>query len=207
MLKINQSLIGAWDYWHAAEGDARDEAYSSFLRTLRREKSPDTEATAAGHLFEAAVQDLAEGRPVAQNIAGKRMASGVCKVAAYLGGAAFQVHLFKRFTVGPHDMILHGIADAIKEGTIYDIKYKMGTFHSLYLPGSYRQSSQHPAYLYALPEARRFVYLVSDGEDIYTEEYRPEEITPFPVIATEFIGSLKALGLFEIYRKHWEVEG
>lgn len=207
MLKINQSLIGAWDYWNASEGDARDEAYASFLRTLRREKSPDTESTAAGHLFERAVQDLAEGRPVAQSITGKRMALGASKVAAYLRGAAFQVHLFKQFSIGPHEMLLHGIADAIKEGTIFDIKYKMGTFNSIYLPGAYRQSSQHSAYLYALPEARLFSYLVSDGEDLYTEEYRPGEITPFPVIATEFIGSLKALGLFETYSKHWEVEG
>ena len=208
MLKITQSLISAWDYWNSSADETRDEAYASFLAKLRREPSPDNVKTANGHFFEDAIRAEVEGKPFPSwLLRQKGMEEGVTTISSMLHGATFQAHLFRRFTVGSHEMLLHGVADAIKAGTIYDFKLKTKSFHSTYLPGSYINSSQHPAYFFAMPEAREFVYLVSDGCDLYTERYIPSEVTPFPVIATEFIGSLKALGLFDTYRKHWEVEG
>lgn len=205
MLKITQSLISAWDFWNASTDDTRDEAYASFLAKLRREPSPDTVNTLNGRIFEAAIQEMAEGRTV--DLSGKGMEDGVTMIASMLHGATFQVPIFKRFTIGKHELLLHGVADAIKAGTIYDFKLKTKSFHSIYLPGSYLNSSQHSAYLFGVPDARNFIYLVSDGSDLYTEEYRASEVTPFPAIATEFIGGLKALGLWDIYCKNWEVRG
>lgn len=205
MLKITQSLISAWDYWQASDGDARDEAFASFLAKLRREPSPDTVNTANGRFFEDAIRAEVEGNPF-PNLRQKGMEDGVVAIASFLHGATFQAHLFRRFSVGPHELLLHGVADAVKAGTIYDIKFKTKSFQSTYLPGTYLNSSQHPAYFFAMPEAREFVYLVSDGRDLYTERYIPSEVTPFPVIAAEFIGGLKALGLFDTYQAFWEVK-
>ena len=208
MLKITQSLISAWDYWNSSTDETRDEAYASFLAKIRREPSPDTVTTANGRFFEDAIRAEVEGKPFPNwLLSQKGMADGVAAIAPMVHGATFQMNLFRRFSVGTHEMILHGVADAVKAGTIYDFKLKTKSFHSTYLPGSYLNSSQHPAYFFAMPEAREFVYLVSDGCDLYTERYIPSEVTPFPAIATEFIDSLKALGLFETYCEKWEVRG
>ena len=45
---------------------------------------------------------------------------------------------------------------------------------------------------------------MSDGEDVYTEEYTRMTGRNIKEIIEEFYRSMKALGLAEEYRKHWE---
>ena len=85
----------------------------------------------------------------------------------------------------------------------YDVKFSNKDFASAELPGRYLNSPQHPAYLYALPEARDFVYLVSDGEDLYTERYDRKNTRPIWDIVKEFMDFLTVSGLMNVYEAKW----
>ena len=85
----------------------------------------------------------------------------------------------------------------------FDIKFKNKSFGSLDLPGNYLDSAQHPFYFYLVPEARRFLYLVSDGSDIYIEQYTPEESRDAYDVIAEFVDFLQSSNLMETYKEHW----
>ncbi len=99
---------------------------------------------------------------------------------------------------------MYGILDALKAGTIYDVKFSNKSFDSAELAGKYFDSPQHPAYLYLLPEAREFTYLVSDGEDLYTETYTRKNSQSLPEIVEEFLMSIDAMGLMPVYLEKWQ---
>ena len=68
-------------------------------------------------------------------------------------------------------LLYTSILDALKAGTIYDVKYLNKSMGSAELAWKYLESAQHPAYFYIVPEAHEFKYLVSDGKDLYIEQY------------------------------------
>lgn len=102
------------------------------------------------------------------------------------------------------DLLLYGILDALKAGTIYDVKFSNKSFGSAELAGKYLDSPQHSAYFYLIPEAHTFKYLVSDGEDLYTETYTRDATIPFPELAKMFLTSLDAMRLLDVYKEHWK---
>lgn len=99
--------------------------------------------------------------------------------------------------------IAYGILDVLKAGTIYDVKFKSRNFKDVELAGTYLESPQHPMYFYIVPEAREFVYLVSDGSDLYTERYTPDTSRPISDIIGEFILSITSMGLLDTYKEKW----
>ena len=197
---ITQSLLSAWDYTFSCHEGSEDSAYEDFLRTLNREKGEPTEAMQNGIMFESAVYATTNGT---FNPAGHCWESGIRKVAAILGNAPVQVKAQREITVDGMDFLVYGVLDALKAGTIYDVKFKNKGFGSLELAGSYLDSAQHPAYFYIVPEAFEFKYLVSDGTDIYVEPYRPEETRFIGDIISEFIQSLAGWGLLDLYKEKW----
>ena len=65
----------------------------------------------------------------------------------------------------------------------------------------------HSAYLRCLPEAYEFVYLISDGEDLYTEAYNRMNSEPIENIIRNFMNWLKTEPeLMKIYEERWQVE-
>lgn len=71
------------------------------------------------------------------------------------------------------------------------------------LAGNYLDSPQHPTYFYLIPEAREFIYLVSDGEDLYTERYTPDQTKSLESIVREFVSDLRGMGLLDLYKEKW----
>ena len=124
---------------------------------------------------------------------------------ALLRGAQFQVRIHRPITVRGMEFEIHGVLDALKEGVIYDIKFKNKSFGSSDIAGDWLDSPQHPFYFYLVPEARKFLYLVSDGNDIYIEQYFPEETVPAAKIIAEFVDFLEASGLMDVYKANWQV--
>ena len=58
-------------------------------------------------------------------------------------------------------------------------------------------------YLSLIPEARSFTYLISNGIDVWTEQYRREEtLSIYPIIA-DFLDWLTVQGLMGLYREKW----
>jgi hypothetical protein len=217
---ITQSLLSAWLYVFSCWEDGKDEAMQSFMDTLNRIPSEQNEAMKAGSDFEALVYRIADGEfkpkevqlDMVNPVSGESFESkeypkgfdGAAKVAEYVRGGQYQVRLQRELEACGMSFLVYGVLDALKSGEIFDIKYKTKSFGSLDLVGSYLDSPQHSAYFYLVPEAYRFTYLVSDGNDLYTEIYTPEMTRPIADIITEFISFLRDMNLLEVYKAKWE---
>lgn len=197
---ITQTLLSAWNYMHDCHISCSEDAYTDFMDTLNRVHKEPSPAMQNGITFECEVYRMANGLP-------KRFEtpweSGIQAVADVIRGAAIQVKLSRNLVVDGREYLVYGIADAVKAGTIYDVKFSNKDFASAELPGRYLNSPQHPAYMYALPEAREFVYLVSDGEDLYTERYDRKSTRSIEDIVREFVAYLKVAGLKDVYESRW----
>ena len=97
------------------------------------------------------------------------------------------------------DVVLYGRLDALKAGTIYDIKFSKG-----YERGKFYSSTQHPTYMLLIPEAQQFSYLVSNGMDVWTECYRRDETPDICPIISDFFDWLDAFGLMNVFKEHWK---
>ena len=173
---------------------------ASFLSALRREPSEMNEAIENGIEFENEIYAMASGQLRPPHPKWER---GICQIASLLAGAQFQVRVQREIKIDGMTFLVYGILDALQAGTIYDIKFKNRSFGSLDLAGDYLDSPQHPFYFYLVPEALRFRYLVSDGQDLYIEEYRPEDTKDAGELIREFIAFLKAADLLDTYKQFW----
>ena len=97
------------------------------------------------------------------------------------------------------DVVLYGRLDALKAGTIYDVKFSKG-----YERGKFYSSTQHPTYMLLIPEAQTFSYLVSNGMDVWTECYRRDETPDICPIISDFFDWLDAFGLMNVFKEHWK---
>ena len=221
--RITKTLLDSWGYMYDCAEGYEDDAREEFITTLKREKTPPNEAQQAGLDFEHLVQEIAEdrfrpewvGSGTVNSVTGEEMGfdrypknyAGAKKIADIVRGGQWQVHVDTDIVVDGREFWLHGFCDVVKAGVIYDVKYKTKSFASLDLWNSYKHSSQHSAYLRCLPEAYEFVYLVSDGEDLYTEAYNRMNSEPIENIIRNFMNWLKTEPeLMKIYEERWQVE-
>ena len=220
---VTQSLLSSLDYVFNCWEGGEEDAMASFLQTLNREKSEPNKAMLDGIAFETLCYDIAAGRftPDFEDAGGVNKSSygdseamgrnkypknynGAHKIASLIRGAQVQVRAQREIEVAGMTFLVYGVLDALKAGTISDVKYKTKSFGSLDLAGSYLDSPQHPAYFYLVPEAHEFQYLVSDGEDLYIERYTPQESRHISTFIEEFIDSVRSLGLLDLYKEKWE---
>lgn len=197
---ITQSLLSSWNYVHNCWEGCEEDAMASFLATLRREPAEVTEAMQDGIEFENAVYAEASGllRPLHP-----KWERGICEVAAFLKGAQFQVRVQREIQIAGMTFLVYGVLDALQAGIISDVKFKSKSFGSLDLAGEYFDSPQHPFYFFMVPEARLFRYLVSDGTDLYIEQYTPDETPDAGELIAEFVDFLNVTGHMETYKKYW----
>lgn len=198
MYLLTHSLLSAWLYAMrdnpyedlTTERDNREE----FLKALRREPTETTEAMQNGIEFEDLVTAI-----INQNYdESHKWIEAAQKVADIVRGGKLQYKAKKPVEVSGEKFLLYGRLDVLKAGQIMDIK-----FSKSYDRGKYLTSTQHPTYLELIPEAEQFTYVISNGNDVWTETYRREE-TPsiFPIIE-DFVAYLKTSGLWETYTQHW----
>lgn len=197
---ITQSLLSAWGYMFDCHEGCEEEAQAEFLLALERQKKPPTEAMLNGIAFENEVYAQAHG--LTRN-SHEKWEAGIQKVAQIIGNAPVQVKAKREIEVNGMTFLVYGILDALQAGVIYDVKFRNKSMASEDIYGKYLNSPQHPAYFYIIPEAAEFRYLVSDGEDVYTEVYTRENTRFIGDILAEFIASIDGMGLMETYKKHW----
>ena len=197
---ITQSLLSAWAYQFDCFEGCEEDAQAAFLRTLRREPGEQTEAILNGISFETGVYLAAAGLPDKPNPKWER---GTKAVADIIRGAQIQVKVSREITVDGMTFLLYGILDALEAGVIYDVKFMNKSMNSVDVYGKYLESAQHPAYFYLVPEAMLFKYILSDGDDVYIEEYRREDTRPISAFIHDFIESIRQQGLMEIYKEKW----
>lgn len=198
---ITQSLLGSWGYLFSCMEEYQDKAYEDFLITLRREKKETTPEMQNGIDFENEVYLAAADAPRKPH---PKWEQGITAVATVIKGAQVQVKAQRELTVAGMDFLVYGILDALKAGSIFDVKFLNKSFGSAELAGKYLESPQHHAYFYLIPEAVDFTYLVSDGQDLYTERYTPDMCKPFPDIVAQFIASITSMELLDVYKEHWQ---
>ena len=206
---LTQSLLSAYAYMFDCYEGGEDDAKVAFEQALLRIKSPPTEAMQNGIDFENIVYALASGN-VQQLPCGlieaHKWYPGAKAISDRLVGSQFQVRVSRSIVIDGTEYLIYGVLDALKAGVIYDVKFKNKAFRSLELAGSYRESPQHPFYFYIVPEAYEFQYLVSDGEDLYVETYRPNECPTAEDIIRPFLDYLRSNGLMDTYRQNWKAK-
>ena len=121
------------------------------------------------------------------------------QIAAIINGGQLQFKARQKIQVRGMDVVLYGRLDALKAGTIYDIKFSKG-----YERGKFYSSTQHPTYMLLIPEAQTFSYLVSNGMDVWTECYRRDETPDIRPIISDFFDWLDAFGLMDVFKEHWK---
>ena len=87
----------------------------------------------------------------------------------------------------------------LKAGTVYDIK-----FSGSYDKGKFFDSTQHPTYMELIPEADQFTYIVSNGQNVWTETYRRDETRAIRPVISDFVEWLNAVGLMDTYKEYWK---
>lgn len=199
MYWLTQSLLSAWIYYRGCDDAYTESAYESFLQTLRREPKEPTKAMQDGIRFESAVNTLCAGQHPAPDKSEKWNAA-VRKIAGKCRGGQMQTPLTSTITVDGIDFCLYGIADYVKSGTIYDIKKV-----TRYEYGKYFDSPQHPMYLHLLPEAKKFTYLIFDGNTVYEETYRRGDFMPIEQTIQMFIAWLRMTNNLNLYFDNWKM--
>lgn len=198
---MTHSLLSAWQYSMEENPyeDATNETdpMGDFLKVLRREPREPTEAMQNGIDFEDMVTSIANGAEW-QTDKEHRWYNAAAKVADIVRGGSFQFKARKQIEVAGTPILLYGILDVLKAGTIYDVK-----FSKSYDRGKYIDSTQHPTYFELVPEAFAFKYLVSNGSSLWTETYRRDETPSIIPVAADFLGWLEAVDLMDVYRKNW----
>ena len=197
---VTKTLVNAWNYAMNARDEVQEDAYREFLDVLHRKPMEITPELRNGMEFEDAVYREARGEPRAERGGWE---DGIKAAAGIIRDAPVQIRLSRPMRIPGYEILVYGILDAMKAGTIYDVKYLNKSFGSAELAGKYMDSPQHPAYLYLAPEAMDFVYIVSDGVDLYTERYTRKTSRPFGDIVSEFLAYLRAADLMDMYREKW----
>lgn len=200
---MTHSLLSSWLY--AMKENPYEDAtterdpYAEFLQVLRKEPTPTTPAMQNGIDFEDLVTAIIKNDQKGMMLNSKWF-DAACKIAEIIGDGLLQYRARKVITVSGMDFVLYGRLDALSAGVIYDIK-----FSGSYDVGKYIDSTQHPTYLELVPEANEFVYLVSNGTQVWTtDRYRRDEVRDIREVIADFIEWLNANDLMSVYMEHWQ---
>lgn len=198
---MTHSLLSAWQFAMSenpyADATTEEDPWEDFMKVLRREPRETTEAMQNGLDFEALCYRLARGINETTNKDDKWY-DAACEIADTIRGGSIQYKAKTDLRVAGTNILLFGVLDVLKAGTIYDIKFSKG-----YYRGKYFDSTQHPAYFYLIPEAREFTYLVSNGSAVYTETYRREEARSIEPVISDFLFWLQSSRLMDTYKEKW----
>lgn len=197
---MTKSLLEAWQYTFDCFEGGEEKAQEDFIRTLNRQPVEETEAMMNGRTFEDRVYRAANGGTIRSDA---KWRTGALAIADIIRGAQIQVVARRDIEVDGMTFEVMGILDALKAGTIYDVKFLNKNMGSVELCGKYLNCSQHPAYFYIVPEALEFQYLVSDGEDVYIETYQREQSRHIGAFIHDFLESIRGMGLMDLYMEKW----
>lgn len=196
---ITHSLLSSWEWLFTEnpyeDATTQDSRYQDFLNTLNKVDTPPTEAMQNGIEFENIVTGMATGQPYFSE---NNWQDAAEKVADIVRGGQFQFKAQKQAYINGIHFLMYGRLDVLKAGKIYDIKFTKN-----YDRGKYFSSTQHPMYLELVPEASEFVYVISNGTNVWTEHYTRDAIRSiFPVIS-DFTDWLYGNDLIDIYFEKW----
>lgn len=194
---MTHSLLSSWLYAMKSnpyeDATTEKDPMEEFMLTLRREPTPVTQAMQNGLDFEDLVTDIVNGESYDHE-----WYDAAAKVAQRVAGGILQYKAKREIVVGGLTLLLYGRLDCLKAGDVIDIKFSKG-----YDRGKYISSTQHPTYLELIPEAKQFIYIVSNGSEVWTETYRREETADIKPIIADFLEWLATMDLLDLYKEKW----
>lgn len=191
-LLITQTLLSAWRW---AIGNEDGSGWEEFMTKLRRESLATNDKMRDGIEFENHVYAALAGTIPDPKLWCRE---GVIRVASHISGSVLQPSLYRTVEVGGHQFLLHGKPDAVRAGTVFDVKYS-----EHYHLNKYFGSPQTPMYLRIVGGSKKFEYVISDGKYMYLEWYYPDEVDPIESIISSFMGFLETQHLHNLYIDKW----
>ena len=190
--RLTQSLISAYEWMFKKE-----DGYDEFIAALNREKKQPTVAMLDGIRYENCLNSVLDGAEITPD---HEWYKPITEMAEELQGAQQQVTIFRDINVDGVDFLIHGVLDYLRAGEIWDCKFSKN-----YKLNKYLGSPQTAFYMYLVPEARRFTYIVSDGTWVYRERYPREIVEPIEPYIKNFMQFLDMHNLVNIYTERWSV--
>lgn len=198
---MTHSLLSSWLYSMKSspyeDATSERDSYAEFLQVLRMEPTPTTEAMQNGIDFEDLVTAIVNNDENGMQ-ANPKWFDAAYEVAQIVRGGVLQYRARKIIEVSGMSFVLYGRLDCLKAGTIIDIKFTKN-----YDVGKFVGSTQHPTYMEIIPEAEEFLYVVSNGSQVWKEPYRRDETCDITVIIADFITYLTDNGLMDTYKANW----
>lgn len=191
---LTPTLLNNWIYYINSAESYENQAKESFFNCLNKIKTEPTPEMLRGLEYEDKVYHLASGHQIESED------ETIKEIAKIIKGGLFQVPLCKTLiSYKGIEIFLYGICDALKQNTIYDIKRV-----SKYDIGKYLKSAQHKIYL-VCSNADTFLYLISDGENVYKEEYFKSQKMHEDLKGSvyDFLSWLDTNNLLETYLELW----
>ena len=208
--RVTPTLLNSWQRIFDAKDDVKesekDEMSLEDKITLEMEKRKEE------------FINLLNRIPVEDNIymqKGREFEDTVCagndpEFSPIVENGAFQVTLTKDVMIDNVPIRLYGVLDVLKAGRIMDIKRVVR-----YQTQKYKKSHQHPMYLFLMPEAIDFTYLICDDNvdsndelkrksAYHYENYIRENCEDILQVVSQFLSWLKANNLFEIFTDKWK---
>jgi hypothetical protein len=195
---ITPSLINSWQWYMNCPDDFEAQALSELVSALKREKTEPTEAILTGIRFEDDVHNVCVTRRAYRDDRDAFYARCVNDCAKVVDGGLWQVKVKKDATVCGQDFLLYGRIDVLKGPIVYDLK-----FTGRYETGKYKSNAQASFYLELADGSERMIYLVSTGNDWWTEEYSVNNVQSASQWVQEFWQWLPD-DLRGLYTDNWE---
>ena len=186
---MTTSLLNAWIWSYSKEG------FKAFLKALRREPTQQNKAMLDGIQFENMVSAWNKGYKTDKK---HKWYKSIEECAGLLKGSQEQVKVYCDYSCAGVDFLLYGRLDNLKRGVIYDTK-----FSDKYYYGKYVNCPQHSMYFELVPEAKKFIYLIANGKEIFKEEYRSFDYKPIDEYIRPFLIFLNSKGLMDLYYEKW----
>jgi hypothetical protein len=188
LFKITATLLNSWNYIWQVEDNKYKDAYDSFVKTLQRIKEPPNFFMLRGLEFESNCYN-----------------GLVQEISSVIRDGAFQVYVEKDIVVEGKNVRLVGVLDALKSGTIYDIKRV-----NQYDLQKYYTSYQHHIYFELVQDAENFIYLIGAGTSddyltFYQEEYVKSDKIDLKQVISNFYQFLRDNNLWQTYKEKWEI--
>ena len=118
---ITQSLLSSWNYMFDCFDGCEDDAKEEFINTLHRIPKETTPEMQNGIDFENEVYMVTHG---VQRNPHPKWESGIQAVAKEIMYAPNQIKVSREMpSVYGMDLLIYGILDSLKCGTIYDVKF------------------------------------------------------------------------------------
>lgn len=163
---ITPTLLDAFNWFYILSD--KKNAKEDFLKKLKKEYTEPNEAMKAGIQFENDIMLYCKGGYCSQD---SYYDCCVKEIGDIVKDGTWQVTGKKDIEINGIKFLLYGRSDVLKIFTIYDIK-----FVKSFDEGKYKNSNQHKLYFNIFPEMKEFVYLVSDGKNVYSDHYSNDQI-------------------------------